>query len=140
MNDMPIEQFYHARHKHILLHYLPSFQYILNLDSDSLILNMAKSLDAYLQFALQDLSKDEKEKVQHPDIQLHMHENGEISAAVYLLRNGGYSRCFMTYWLQGLVSAEEKHDMWGTYFRGITDNGYVFGMVNRKIISPCSIE
>lgn len=85
MEDMPVEQFFHDRHFSVLHHHLHRFQFLLHLDADSLVLNISRSLDAFLQPS-------------SPHVQLHMNENGEVTAATYLLRNSDYSRCFLQYW------------------------------------------
>jgi hypothetical protein len=86
MPDIPAPEFFYHRHRYILHHFLPMYQYVLHLDADSLVLNLSRSLSPYLDTA----SK------QH--IYLHLHENGEVTAAAYLIRNSAISRCFLNYW------------------------------------------
>ena len=85
MEDMPVEQFFHDRHHSVLHQHLHRFQFLLHLDADSLVLNISRSLDSFLQPS-------------SPHVQLHMNENGEVTAATYLLRNSAYARCFLHYW------------------------------------------
>jgi hypothetical protein len=85
MPDMPAEQFFHQRHYEVRTHLLPRFQNILHLDADSLVLNISRSLDAFIQPS-------------SPHVQLHMNENGEVTAATYLIRNSPFAKCFLQYW------------------------------------------
>ena len=86
MEKMSRGEFFHKRHYDVLEKYLPHYQFVLNIDADSLVLDLSKSLDPYL---TPDV----------PDVQLHMHESGEVTASIYLIRNSLYSRCFLRYWL-----------------------------------------
>jgi hypothetical protein len=85
MDDMPAGQFFHERHHVVRQQLLRRFHFLLHLDADSLVLNISRSLDQYL-------------RPDSPHVQLHMHENGEVTAAAYLVRNSAYSRCFLQYW------------------------------------------
>ena len=85
MDDMPLEQFFHERHNSVLTQHLHRFQYLLHLDADSLVLNISRPLDRFM-------------KPDGPHVQLHMNENGEVTAATYLIKNSHYSRCFLKYW------------------------------------------
>lgn len=86
MLPMSRGQFFHQRHRYVLHRYLPNYQYVMHLDADSLVLNLSRSLEPFL--------RDDA-----ADVQLLMHENGEVTAAAYLLRNSRLSRCFLRYWL-----------------------------------------
>lgn len=85
MGKMTRGEFFHRRHQDILEKYLPNYQFVLNVDADSLVLDLSKSLNFYLTSEM-------------PDVQLHLHESGEVTAAIYLIRNSPYSRCFLQYW------------------------------------------
>lgn len=85
MPSMPAAKFFYERHRFVMHHYLPHYQYVLHLDADSLVLNLSRPLEPYF------LHRKEH-------IFLHMHENGEVTAAAYLLRNSRVSRCFLQFW------------------------------------------
>ena len=89
MPAMSAARFFYERHRYVLHYYLPRYQYVLHLDADSLVLNLSKPLEAYF--------KDNSHRHAH-DVHLHMHENGEVTAAAYLLKNSGPSRCFLQLW------------------------------------------
>eukprot|EP01041_Mallomonas_annulata_P002838 gene2838-5585_t len=110
--SMSAARFFTARHESVLREYLPHYQHVMHVDADSLVLNLSKSLDKYL---------DEPY-----DVQLHMHENGEVTAATYLLRNSQVARCFMRYWLGWSpphVSTNSKRHVELTYETLNYDNG-----------------
>lgn len=146
---MPASKFYYQRHRSILHNYLPYFQHVLHLDADSLILNHSRSLDSYLTDPL-------------VDIHLHLHENSEITAAIYLIRNSLYSKCFLDYWsnfspshvdiakdlhsLDGLssgdtISGSSQYSYYNTYEVPNYDNGdlvsAVFNLLYPKKYSEC---
>mmetsp|Transcript_16882 Transcript_16882/g.16958 ORF Transcript_16882/g.16958 Transcript_16882/m.16958 type:complete len:547 (-) Transcript_16882:108-1748(-) len=83
---MPSSVFFSQRHVTVLEQYLPYYQHVLHVDADSLVLNLSRSLDSFLSAP--------------QDVQLHLHENGEVTASIYLIRNTVYSRCFMRLWAQ----------------------------------------
>ena len=85
MEHMSGARFFTARHQRVLKHFLPRYQHVLHVDADVLVLNVSRPLDAFLGLG--------------HDVLLHMHENGEVTASTYLLRNSRYSRCFLRYWL-----------------------------------------
>lgn len=80
---MPANKFFHERHSEVLQKYLPRFQYVMHIDADSLVLNMNQPLDRFMNGL---------------DVQLHLHESGEVTASNYLVKNSLYGRCFLQYW------------------------------------------
>ena len=110
INDMTIGEFFYYRHKIVVSKYLPLYQHILHLDADSLVLNLSRSLDSYLS------------SPQH--VHLHLHENGEITASAYLIRNSKYSRCFMRYWADWSPPHKEYSFNSKSYFNSFNTLNY----------------
>jgi len=70
----------------------------MHIDADSLVLNLNQPLDRFLSGR---------------DVQLHIHESGEVTASTYMVRNSVYGRCFLRYWSRFRASdanALGRHD------------------------------
>lgn len=76
--------FFVARHESLRKIYLQKSQYTLHIDADSMILDMSKSLEPFLQL--------------NRSVLLQMRENHEITSAIYIVRNDYRAFCFLQYW------------------------------------------
>lgn len=85
LNPMSEAEFYFQRHVSIFHDILPKYQAVLHLDADSLVLDMSKSLDRFLNMS--------------QNIFFHLHENGEVAASTYLVKNMPEVYCFGSLWM-----------------------------------------
>jgi hypothetical protein len=108
--------FFVARHESLQNQYLQTAQFTLHLDADSIILNMSRSLEPFLQL--------------QRSVIFQMRENYEIAAGVYIVRNDWKSWCFLRYWRQMQPSRTPKAMGGGRMVPGPnSDNGALVGGV-----------
>ena len=93
MPSMEIGRYWHHRHLIMLHQYLPKYQYVLVVDTDTLIINISKSLNTYI------MNKHPPPH-HHYDLIFNMREGGEVAASTYFVRNSIYGHCFLLYWSQ----------------------------------------
>ena len=121
MKDMTPSQFFHRRHVTMVKLHLNNYQHVLHLDSDSLVLNMSRSLDTYLQDP-------------RLHVQLHLHDTMEVTASNYLVRNSHIGRCFMRYWAEYSPPHDKRSPAYFASFLTLNyDNGDLVSAVSELI-------
>lgn len=122
MKAVAPSEFFHTRHADVLHKYLPHFQQVMHIDADSLVLNIDRPLTVYLAASA--------------DVQLHLHESGEVTASNYIVKNSIYGKCFLRYWSRFRAGDELPFSLGSLRYETLNfDNGDLMAAV-MNAVSP----